>query len=237
MKKLLSLLIVATMLLSVMALVASAANSSVGEITVSDKKFTTPEGSDFTGTVKDPATGEATPIDLTKFEYIDKTTGEKKTVNLYAYIIVIPHAFSDTEWTSVSTITGALGDTYKDYKGYTAFEVTLSEEGKAILGDTVLESINLILNVPGLDAITNPTTVVFDNDKYAVDAKANVDGYELKLIVNLGADFSAYYAILNTAAEKSPETGVNSFATIALVALLVVSLAGVAFAGKKVFSK
>ncbi len=250
MKKLLSILMVAAMLLSVMALAASAANSFVGEITVSDKVFTTPDDSDFTGAVKNPETGETTSVDLRKFEYTDKETGEKKTADLYAYIIIVPHkvllennaaktlALTNTDWTSAKKITGALGETYKDYKVYTAFEVTVSDAGKAILGNTVLESINLVLNVPGLNAVTSPTTVIFDDDanKYAVDAKAKVNDSELSITVNLDAELSAYYAILNTTAEKSPETGVNPFVTTALVALFVISLAGVAFAGKKVFS-
>lgn len=157
----------------------------------------------------------------------------------------------------------AFGEKFADFKNYATFELKLSEETKELLDHGyVVSNVKVVLSVPGLTADNVPTVVYHDNetDKFTV-LKTKAEGSKLTFtalpltvlaesafaglnlkalaaedveITEVSATDKGYYGIIYTDAETSPSTGVN---TVVFGLIFVIALAGAAFAGKKVFAK
>ena len=120
MKKLVSLLVVLTMLVACFATSAFAANSPVGNVTVKEVAGIEVEG-------------------LTEAES-DKIADEFK-------LEVSTEAWVDPIKTTAG-ITEKLGEV--DYKLFQGAKLVLSDEGEALLGDKTVKTATVTLNVPGV---------------------------------------------------------------------------------------
>lgn len=127
-----------------------------------------------------------------------------------------------------------LGEAYAEYKSYGTISVELSDHGKTVVGEGKLESVEITVNVPGIAAANAPAIYCFDSatQKYEV-LECKVNGTEVTFTATNISE-TVTYGVIYTGAITSPSTGVP---TVAFVVLLVVALAGAAFAGKKIFAK
>lgn len=231
MKKFLSILVVMALVFSTMALAVSATNSPTGKITY---------------------VGETAPV------VVDKDGNEKTDVDTTGVIVELTHHDEDKDYVpEADEYKEVFGEKYEDFKFYGSFDLRLTEYGKEVVGDGKLNGIELTINVPGLTAANNPTIFYYDvaHDTYVIIKDIVVNGSEITFeampltaannAVNAVADsvtgeFVAsdtdigHYGVIYTGSVTSPSTGVP---TAAFVAILVVALAGAAFAGKKVFAK
>ncbi len=237
MKKLLSILVMTALVLSSLALAISATGSPTGEITKADEAEPTVVDKDGNA-VTEIADGEMIKVtDDDEAEHIPESD-----------------EFAET-----------FGEKYADYKAYGAFHVTLTDHGKAIVKDGKLTGIKITITVPGLSAANAPTVYYHDvaHNKYII-VESTVEGNKITFtalpltgevstasvakavnaltatVLSATADHVisdtdiGYYGIIYTGAATSPSTGVP---TAAFVIVLVVALAGAAFAGKKIFAK
>ncbi len=156
------------------------------------------------------------------------------------------------------------GHAYDDHKFFGSFDLRLTDHGKKVVGDGKLTGIEITITVPGLTAANSPKVFYFDveHDVYHMIDEIKIEGSTItfKAMPLTAADSTAainadalavallnaaaapavsdtdigHYGIIYTGALTSPSTGVP---TAAFVAILVVALAGAAFAGKKIFAK
>ncbi len=239
MKKLLSLLVLTALVLSTFAFAVSAANSPVGEIT---------KAAEANPTVVDASGNAVADVDvsaeLTKLTHHDEAAD------------YVPDEEQFVEH---------FGHAYDDYKFYGSFDLRLTDHGKKVVGDGKLTGVELTINLPGLTAANNITVFYFDveHDVYHIIKDIKIEGSTVTfkampltaaketaaLAVNNALTVSllsandafvasdtdiGHYGVLYTGAATSPSTGVP---TALFAVVLVVALAGAAFAGKKVFAK
>ena len=229
MKKLVSLLVVLTMLVACFATSAFAAKSPVGDMTVTDVAGVEVDGGNLT----------AEALEQLAEEFILEIVEDIKT-----------------NWIEpISTTTGIQEKVgVADYKLFQGAKLILSEVGVKILtGEHALKSAaptvatiadtaakatikttTVTLNVPGLTEANAPKIVSYDPETKAYTAVATtVAGSNVSATVPVASDNVAYIAVIYTGAATSPETNVAAWA-IGVVAL--VALAGAVYAGKKVFA-
>lgn len=211
MRKILSILVVMALVFSTMAIAVSATSSPTGKITY---------------------VGEESPV------VVDKEGNEKADVDTSAALVELEHHDDEKDYVpAAEEYKDAFGDKYEGFNFYGSFEFKLTEHGQEQIGEGELKGANVTINVPGVTAANNPTVFYYDaaNDTYVV-CETTVNGSELTFTaMPLSADAGVgYYGVIYTGAITSPSTGVP---TAAFVAILVVALAGAAFAGKKVFAK
>ena len=199
MKKLVSLLVVLTMLVACFATSAFAANSPVGNVTVKEVAGIEVEG-------------------LTEAES-DKIADEFK-------LEVSTEAWVDPIKTTAG-ITEKLGEV--DYKLFQGAKLVLSDEGEALLGDKTVKTATVTLNVPGVTEANAPKVVSYDpaTKAYTV-VTTTVVGSNVSATVPVAADGVAYVAVIYTGAATSPETNVAAwaFGVVAIVALVGAVYAG-----------
>ena len=199
MKKLVSLLVVLTMLVACFATSAFAANSPVGNVTVKEVAGIEVEG-------------------LTEAES-DKIADEFK-------LEVSTEAWVDPIKTTAG-ITEKLGEV--DYKLFQGAKLVLSDEGEALLGDKTVKTATVTLNVPGVTEANAPKVVSYDpaTKAYTV-VTTTVVGSNVSATVPVAADGAAYVAVIYTGAATSPETNVAAwaFGVVAIVALAGAVYAG-----------
>lgn len=199
MKKLVSLLVVLTMLVACFATSAFAANSPVGNVTVKEVAGIEVEG-------------------LTEAES-DKIADEFK-------LEVSTEAWVDPIKTTAG-ITEKLGEV--DYKLFQGAKLVLSDEGEALLGDKTVKTATVTLNVPGVTEANAPKVVSYDpaTKAYTV-VTTTVVGSNVSATVPVAADGVAYVAVIYTGAATSPETNVAAwaFGVVAIVALAGAVYAG-----------
>ena len=229
MKKLVSLLVALTMIVACFATTAFAANSPVGDITVTDVAAVEVEGGNLS---------EAALEKLVE-EFILEIVEDVKT-----------------DWVApISTPAGIQEKVgVADYKLFQGAKLVLSEVGVKILtGETVLKNTaptvatiaadtakatikttTVTLNVPGITEANAPKIVSYDPETKAyTPVTTTVAGSNVSATVPVASDNVAYIAVIYTGAATSPETNVAAWA-IGVVA--VIALAGAVVAGKKVFA-
>lgn len=239
MKKLVSILVLTALVLSTLSLAVSATGSPVGEIT---------KAVEANPTVVDAEGNEVADVDatgaLTELTHHDEAAE------------YVPEEDQFVEH---------FGHAYDDYKFYGSFDLKLTDHGKKVVGNGKLAGVELTINVPGLTEANNITVFYFDvaHNVYHIIKNIRVEGSTVTfmampltaakneaalvsadaLTVSLlsAADAVAvsdtdigHYGVLYTGTATSPSTGVP---TAAFVIVLVVALAGAAFAGKKIFAK
>ena len=212
MKKLVSLLVLTALVLSSLAVCVSANGSPKGEIT---------KAVEANPTVVDAAGNVVENIDITG-----------------GVLTELTHHAEAADYVPAEDQFGELfGNAYDGYKFFGSFDLRLTENGKKVVGDGALSGIELTINIPGMTAANNPTVFYFDaaNNEYHIIENIKVEGSTItfKAMSLTSADIG-YYGVLYTGAVTSPATGVP---TAAFVIVLVVALAGAAFAGKKIFAK
>ena len=213
MKKFLSILVVMALVFSTMAIAVFATTSPTGKITY---------------------VGEESPV------VVDKDGKEKADVDTSGALVELEHHDDEKDYVpAAEEYVEAFGDKYEGFKLYGSFEFKLTEHGKEQVGDGELKGVSVTVNVPGVEAANNPTVFYYDveNDTYVI-CETKVNGSELTFeAMPLSAaegENIGYYGVIYTGSVTSPSTGVP---TVAFVVILVVALAGAAFAGKKVFAK
>ena len=240
MKKLVSLLVLTALVLSSLAVCVSANGSPRGEIT---------KAVEANPTVVDAAGNVVENID---------TTGGAIT-ELTHHDDVAEYVPDEDQFVE------HFGHEYDDYKFFGSFDLKLTDHGKKVVGDGKLTGIELTINIPGMTAANNPTVFYFDveHNIYHIIENIRVDGSSITFMAmpltaaNSNAALASldaltvatlltagapqvsdtdigHYGVLYTGAITSPATGVP---TAAFVIVLVVALAGAAFAGKKIFAK
>ncbi|MBR3967917.1 MAG: hypothetical protein IKJ91_12690 [Clostridia bacterium] len=241
MKKLVSLLVLTALVLSSMAVCVSANGSPKGEIT---------KAVEANPTVVDADGNAVTDIDTTGGALTKLTHHEEE-----AHYVPDEDQFHEH-----------FGHTYDDYKFYGSFDLRLTEHGKKVVGNGKLTGIELTINIPGMTAANNPTVFYFDveHDIYHIIKNIRVEGSTITFMampltaandeaalasldaltvttlltanetVQVSDTDIGHYGVIYTGAITSPATGVP---TAAFVIVLVVALAGAAFAGKKIFAK
>ena len=228
MKKLVSLLVVLSMLVACLATTAFAANSPVGDITVTDVAAVEVEG----GNLPEAA--------------LEKLTEE--------FILEIVKDIK-TDWIAPISTTAGIQEKVgvADYKLFQGAKLVLSEVGVKILtgeaalkaaptvatiADTTakatIKTTTVTLNVPGITEANAPKIVSYDPEAKTYTAvTTTVAGSNVSATVPVASDNVAYIAVIYTGAATSPETNVAAWA-IGVVA--VIALAGAVIAGKKVFA-
>ena len=240
MKKLVSLLVLTALVLSSLAVCVSANGSPRGEIT---------KAVEANPTVVDAAGNVVENIDTTGGAITELTHHDEAAEYVPDEDQFVEH----------------FGHAYDDYKFFGSFDLRLTEHGKKVVGDGKLTGIELTINIPGMTAANNPTVFYFDveRDIYHIienirvegstitfmampltaansnAALASLDALTVATLLTAGAPQVSdtdigHYGVLYTGAITSPATGVP---TAAFVIVLVVALAGAAFAGKKIFAK
>lgn len=239
MKKFVAFLVLTSLVLSSLALCVSANLSPTGKIV---------KASESNPTIVDANGNVVADVDTTGGPITELTQNDDDG----AYV-PDPNQFAE-----------AFGETFSEFKLYGSFELRLTDFGKKVVGDGKLAGVEITLNIPGMTAANNPTVFYFDVEKniYQVIEDIKVDGsnitfkampltaakstaaatYANALTVSLTSAEQAevsdtdigHYGVLYTGTITSPSTGVP---TAAFVIVLVVALAGAAFAGKKIFSK
>ncbi len=230
MKKLVSLLVVVTMLVACFATTAFAANSPVGDLTLTDVAGVEVEGGNLSAKAVEKLAEE---FDL--------------------------EVIKDTKVNWIAPISTPAGIKEKvgvaDYKLFQGAKLVLSEAGVKILtGETVLKNTaptvatisasaaakatvkttTVTLNVPGITEANAPKIVSYDPaTKAYTPVTTTVAGSNVSATVPVSSDNVAYIAVIYTGAATSPETNVAAWA-IGVVA--IVALVGAAYAGKKVFA-
>lgn len=199
MKKLVSMLVVLTMLVACFATTAFAAKSPVGDLTVKEVAGVEVEG-------------------LTEAE-ADKLANEMK-------LEVSTDAWVDPIKTTAG-IADKVGE--DDYKFFQGAKLVLSEEGETLLGDKTVKTATVTLNVPGVTEANAPKIVSYDpaTKAYTV-VTTTVTGSNVSATVPVAADGVAYVAVIYTGAASSPETNVAAWAigVVAIVALAGAVYAG-----------
>ena len=229
MKKLVSLLVALTLLVACFATTAFAANSPVGDITVTDVAGVEVDGGNLT----------AEALEQLAEEFVLEIVEDIKT-----------------NWIEPISTTAGIQEKVgvADYKLFQGAKLVLSEVGVKILsGEHVLKSAapkvatiadtaakatikttTVTLNVPGITEANAPKVVSYDPETKAYTPVATtVAGSNVSATVPVAADGVAYVAVIYTGAATSPETNVAAWA-IGVVAM--VALAGAVYAGKKVFA-
>lgn len=228
MKKLVSLLVVLSMLVACLATTAFAANSPVGDVTVTDVAAVEVEGGNLS---------EAALEKLTE-EFVLEIVKDIKT-----------------DWIAPISTTAGIQEKVgvADYKLFQGAKLVLSEVGVKILtGEAVLKAAPTVatiadttakatiktttvtLNVPGITEANAPKIVSYDPETKAyTPVTTTVAGSNVSATVPVASDNVAYIAVIYTGAATSPETNVAAWA-IGVVA--VIALAGAVIAGKKVFA-
>ncbi|MBO5281499.1 MAG: hypothetical protein J6B55_09885 [Clostridia bacterium] len=229
MKKLVSLLVVLTMLVACFATSAFAAKSPVGDMTITDVAGVEVDGGNLT----------AEALEQLAEEFILEIVKDIKT-----------------NWIEPISTTAGIQEKVgvADYKLFQGAKLILSEAGVKILtGEHALKSAaptvatiadtaakatikttTVTLNVPGITEANAPKIVSYDPETKAYTAVATtVAGSNVSATVPVASDNVAYIAVIYTGAATSPETNVATWA-IGVVAL--VALAGAVYAGKKVFA-
>ena len=229
MKKLVSLLVALTLLVACFATTAFAANSPVGNITVTDVAGVEVDGGNLT----------AEALEQLAEEFVLEIVEDIKT----NWLEPISTAAGIQEKVGVA-----------DYKLFQGAKLVLSEVGVKILaGEQVLKSAapkvatiadtaakatikttTVTINVPGITEANAPKVVSYDPETKAYTPVATtVAGSNVSATVPVASDNVAYIAVIYTGAATSPETNVAAWA-FGVVA--IVALAGAVYAGKKVFA-
>lgn len=229
MKKLVSLLVALTLLVACFATTAFAANSPVGDITVTDVAGVEVDGGNLT----------AEALEQLAEEFVLEIVEDIKT-----------------NWIEPISTTAGIQEKVgvADYKLFQGAKLVLSEVGVKILsGEHVLKSAapkvatiadtaakatikttTVTLNVPGITEANAPKVVSYDPETKAYTPVATtVAGSNVSATVPVASDNVAYIAVIYTGAATSPETNVAAWA-FGVVA--IVALAGAVYAGKKVFA-
>ena len=228
MKKLVSLLVVLSMLVACLATTAFAANSPVGDVTVTDVAAVEVEG----GNLSEAA------LEKLAEEFVLEIVKDIKT-----------------DWIAPISTTAGIQEKVgvADYKLFQGAKLVLSEVGVKILaGEAVLKAAPTVatiadttakatiktttvtLNVPGITEANAPKIVSYDPETKAyTPVTTTVAGSNVSATVPVASDNVAYIAVIYTGAATSPETNVAAWA-IGVVA--VIALAGAVIAGKKVFA-
>lgn len=229
MKKLVSLLVALTLLVACFATTAFAANSPVGDITVTDVAGVEVDGGNLT----------AEALEQLAEEFVLEIVEDIKT-----------------NWIEPISTTAGIQEKVgvADYKLFQGAKLVLSEVGVKILaGEQVLKSAapkvatiadtaakatikttTVTLNVPGITEANAPKVVSYDPETKAYTPVATtVAGSNVSATVPVASDNVAYIAVIYTGAATSPETNVAAWA-FGVVA--IVALAGAVYAGKKVFA-
>ncbi len=240
MKKIVSLLVLAALVFSALAVCVSANGSPAGKIT---------KAVEANPTVVDAEGNAVTDVDasgaIVELSHHDEA----------AHYVPDEDQFHEH-----------FGHEYDDYKFFGSFDLRLTEHGKKIVGDGKLTGIELTINIPGMTAANNPTVFYFDveHDIYHIIENIRVEGSNITFMamplttanstaaltsldaltvntllsatnaVEVSDTDIGHYGVIYTGAITSPATGVP---TAAFVIVLVVALAGAAFAGKKIFAK
>lgn len=228
MKKLVSLLVVLSLLVACLATTAFAANSPVGDITVTDVAAVEVEG----GNLSEAA------LEKLAEEFVLEIVKDIKT-----------------DWIAPISTTAGIQEKVgvADYKLFQGAKLVLSEVGVKILtGEAVLKAAPTVatiadttakaaiktttvtLNVPGITEANAPKIVSYDPETKAyTPVTTTVAGSNVSATVPVASDNVTYIAVIYTGAATSPETNVAAWA-IGVVA--VIALAGAVIAGKKVFA-
>ncbi len=225
MKKLVSLLVVLSLLVASFATTAFAANSPVGDVTVADVAAVEIEGGSLAA------------------EVIEKIAEE------FELETVLP----TIDWVAPISTTAGIAEKVgvAGYKLFQGAKLVLSEVGVKLLnGETLkaaptvstisatsaakIKTTTVTLNVPGITEANAPKIVSYDPAAKTYTAvTTTVTGANVSATVPVAADNVAYIAVIYTGAATSPETNVAAWA-IGVVA--IVALAGAVYAGKKVFA-
>lgn len=229
MKKLVSLLVVLTMLVACFATSAFAAKSPVGDITITDVAGVEVDGGNLTAEALEQLAEEfileiVEDIKTNWIEPISTTAGIQEKVGVADYKLFQGAKLMLSE-VGVKILTG---------------EHTLKSAAPAVatIADTAakatIKTTTVTLNVPGLTEANAPKIVSYDPETKAYTPVATtVAGSNVSATVPVASDNVAYIAVIYTGAATSPETNVAAWA-IGVVAL--VALAGAVYAGKKVFA-
>ncbi|MEE0968572.1 MAG: hypothetical protein U0M06_04280 [Clostridia bacterium] len=255
MKKILSLVIAAAMLFAFFAVAVNAGSSPVGTITkVEEAKVTIVDGEG--NKVELPAPGEDDGDgEIIEVSHIDDAHYVPESFE------EIIEEFS--EMMESEEFEEAFGDIEpSEFKPYGEFKIVLTDYAEKIVGDNQLVA-EVTIHVPGMTAANNPfvyyyematgeyrfipskiegSKITFEMMPFSA-ARDIARAFRVKTLsatpiltsAPAAADPSVgYYGIAYTGTITSPDTGVP---TALFAAVLVVALAGAAFAGKKVFAK
>lgn len=251
MKKLVSILVLTAMLMTFAVMAVSAANiSPEGTVTVS-----VPEDTKDSAVFVDKDGNEKT-VDITKFE-VTKSDGTKEVVNLVNYIRVVKvkkivalagnvikaeKEPISADWAKKVSSEGALktifGDKYDSYKLYQLFQIELIQEGKELIGDFVLKSLKVKVEIEGL-ANVNAATIFHHDEKSdaftIVDAAFNDN--KADMCAEFDSDGIGRYGIMYAPTATSPSTNVSSYVIFGVVAIFALAVVGAVYTAKKAFSK
>ncbi|MBQ8207945.1 MAG: hypothetical protein IJZ89_04330 [Clostridia bacterium] len=239
MKKLVSILVLTALVLSTLSFAVSAAGSPVGKIT---------------------SVAEANPA------VVDAEGNAVADVDTTGALTKLTHHDEKADYVpDHDQFVAHFGHAFDGYKFFGSFDLRLTDHGKKVVGNGKLTGVELTINVPGLTEANNITVFYFDveHDVYHIIKNIKVEGSTVTfkaMPLTAGTDVAAlasvdalaisllsateevtvsdtdigYYGVIYTGAVTSPSTGVP---TAAFVIVLVVALAGAAFAGKKIFAK
>lgn len=219
MKKILSVLVLAALVVCAFSISVSANNSPADKITIVDTDWDNASILD----------GEDNAV-----ENIDFNRALIELTHHDAYADYVP---------ATDRFESVFGEKYKDFRTYGSFDIALTNYAEKVLGvDGTLKDVAITISVPGIAEKNNPEVFYYDAVKgtYTI-VDSTINGSEITFTVlplTVPADDSAtdvgYYGIIYMPASTSPETSVPTFA---FAAVLVLALVGAAYAGKKVFAR
>lgn len=242
MKKILSVLVLAALVVSAFSISVSANNSPADKITIVD-------------------------TDWDNASILDGEDNAVENIDFNRALIELTHHDAYADYVPVTDhFERVFGEKYRDFRSYGSFDIALTNYAKKVLGvGGVLKDVVITISVPGITEKNNPEVFYYDavEDTYTI-IESTINGSEItfkKLPLTVVADAArsaglnfatlssetvttgevdvsatgvGYYGIIYMPASTSPETSVPTFA---FVAVLVLALVGAAYAGKKVFAR
>lgn len=242
MKKVLSVLVIAAVMLSCLALAVSATESMTGKISL-----VSAPASDIVLTNDKKVSADVTnPLEIVPYDANGKiliTAAEKDEVanmkndaakiDLSKLAVNTPNAklygFFTVELAKNITLVKANAN---------AFGVSVSflssDSPVAAAAPAALKSAKVTVDVPGVTKDNSPAILRYDtaSDTFSL-VESTVDGSKITFNAEACEDGVGYFTVVYTPTYASPETNVTTYV---FAVLFVVALAGAAFAGKKAFA-
>ncbi|MBR4295256.1 MAG: hypothetical protein IKT56_00260 [Clostridia bacterium] len=219
MKKILSVLVLAALVVSAFSISISANNSPADKITIVD-------------------------TDWDNASILDGENNAVENIDFNRALIELTHHDAYADYVpATDSFESVFGEKYKDFRTYGSFDIALTNYAEKVLGvDGTLKDVAITISVPGIAEKNNPEVFYYDAVKgtYTI-VDSTINGSEITFTVlplTVPSDDSAtdvgYYGIIYMPATTSPETSVPMFA---FVAVFILAIVGAAYAGKKVFAR
>ena len=241
MKKVLSVLVIAAVMLSCLALAVSATESMTGKISL-----VSAPASDIVLTNDKKVSADVTnPLEIVPYDANgkvlitadakDEVTNMKNDaakLDLSKIAVNTPNAklygFFTVELAKNITLVKANATAFGASVSFLSNDVLVSAAPAA------LKSAKVTVDVPGVTKDNSPAILRYDtaSDTFAL-VESTVDGSKITFNAEACEDGVGYFTVVYTPTYASPETNVTTYV---FAVLFVAALAGAAFAGKKAFA-